>query len=106
MASTVRRMYRMLVMFPAAADPSLIDSLVERAAAALRRLRGFQTVTTSVDALMGPSARSGDFSRLMEADFATVDDALAALHDEAFQGVRAAIESLGPTLLLYELAEI
>lgn len=104
--STVRRMYRMLVMFPAAADPSLIDSLVVRAAAALRQLMGFQAVTTSVDALMGPSARSGDFSHVMEADFATVDDALAALHDEAFQGVRAAIESLGPMLLLYEVAEV
>jgi len=54
-------MYRLLVMFPAAADTSLIDSLVERAAAALRPLMGFQAVTTSVDALMGPSARSGDF---------------------------------------------
>lgn len=55
---------------------------------------------------MGPSARSGDFSRVMEAaDFATVDDALA-LHDEAFQEVWPAIESLGPMLLLYELVEI
>jgi hypothetical protein len=84
----------------------LIDSLVERAAAALRQLMGFPAVTTSADALMEPSATSGDFSRVVEADFATVDDAKAALQDEAFQGGAGSDRIARTMLSLYELAEI
>ena len=68
-------MYRMLVMFPGTVDPSVVDALVARAAAVLRVLPGYQSMTTSVDALMGPSARAGGAGRIMEADFATLDDA-------------------------------
>lgn len=91
-------------MFPGAVDPDVVDGLVARAAAALRVLPGYRSMTTSVDALMGPSARAGGASRIMEADFATLDEALSALHDPGFLQVRSAIESFEPTLLLYELA--
>ena len=76
------------------------------AAAVFRQRSGFHSVTTSVDALMGPSARAGGVSRILEADFATLDDALAALHDDAFQEVKSTIESLGTTLFLYELSDL
>ena len=55
---------------------------------------------------MGPSARAGGVSRILEADFATLDDALAALHDDAFQEVKSIIESLGTTLFLYEFSDL
>ena len=97
-------MYRMLVMYPTSADPLLVDDIVVRTAAVFNQRTGFHSVTTSVDALMGPSARAGEFSRVMEADFATVDDALAALHDDAFQEVKSITESLGSTVFLYEFS--
>jgi len=45
-------MYRMLVIFPTTADPRLVDDLIERTAARFRQLPGYQSITTSVDALM------------------------------------------------------
>jgi len=84
----------------------LVDDIVERAAAVFRQRSGFHSVTTSVDALIGPSARAGGVGRILEADFATLDDALAALHDDAFQEVKSTIESLGTTLFLYELSDL
>jgi hypothetical protein len=99
-------MYRMLVMFPTTADPGLVDDLVERTAARFRQLPGYRSITTSVDALMGPSARAGVASRIMEATFTSVDDALSALNVVDFQEVRSRIEALEPTLLLYELREL
>jgi hypothetical protein len=99
-------MFRYLVMFPAAVDPFIVDDLVARAASRLRVLPGYQSMTTSVEALMGPSAKAGGVSRIMETDFATLDDALAALHDPGFQEVRSTIEALEPTILLYELSKL
>ena len=96
----------MLAMYPTSADPLLVDDVMERTAAVFKQRSGFHSVTTSVDALMGPSARAGEVSRILEADFATLDDALAALHDDAFQEVKAITESLGTTLLLYELSDL
>jgi hypothetical protein len=93
-------------MFPRAADPVEVDELVERAAAAYRKHSGFRSVTASVDALMGPGAKAGEVGRIMEADFDTLHDALAVLHAEDFQGIKAAIESLGSTLFLYEHRDI
>ena len=84
----------------------LVDDIVERTAAAFKQRSGFRSVTTSVDALMGPSARAGEVSRILEADFATLDDALAALHDDALQEVKATTESLGTTLFLFELSDL
>ena len=90
----------MLGMYPTSADPMLVEDIVERTAAVFKQRSGFHSVTTSVDALMGPSARAGEVGRILEADFATLDDALAALHDDAFQEVKSIIESLGTTLFL------
>ena len=99
-------MYRMLAMYPTSADPLLVDDVIERTAAVFRQRSGFHSVTASVDALMGPSARAGEVSRILEVDFATLDDALAALHDDAFQEIKSITESLGTTLLLYELSDL
>ena len=99
-------MYRMLAMYPTSADPLLVDDVMERTAAVFKQRSGFHSVTSSVDALMGPSARAGEVSRILEADFATLDDALAALHDDAFQEVKSITESLGTTLILYEFSDL
>jgi len=96
----------MLAKYPTSADPVLVDDVMERTAAVFKQRSGFHSVTTSVDALMGPSARAGEVSRILEVDFATLDDALAALHDDAFQEVKSITESLGTTLLLYELSDL
>ena len=93
-------------MYPTSADPLQVADVIERTAAVFKQRSGFHSVTTSVDALMGPSARAGEVSRILEVDFATLDDALAALHDDAFQEVKSITESLGTTLLLYELSDL
>ena len=84
----------------------LVDELVVKAAATYRTCSGFRSVTASVDALLGPGAKLGEVGRIMEADFDTLDDALAVLHAEEFQDVKVAIESLGSTLFLYEHRDI
>lgn len=99
-------MYRHLVMFPQSADAVLVDDLVERAAALYKQCSGFRSITTSVDALMGPGAERGEFGRIMEVDFETLDDALAVLDAESFREIKAAIESLAPMLFLYEHREL
>jgi len=99
-------MYRHLVMFPRSADPVVVDELVAKVAAAYRESSGFRSVTASVAALMGPGAKSGEVGRILEADFETLDDALAVLHAKDFQEVKAATESLGSTLFLYEHRDI
>ena len=53
-----------------------------------------------------PSARDGDVSRILEVDFTTLDEALAALHDDAFKEIKSVTESLGTTLFLYELSDL
>ena len=93
-------------MYPTSADPLQVADVIERTAAVFKQRSGFHSVTSSVDALMGPSARAGEVSRILEADFATLDDALAALHDDTFQEVKSITESLGTTLLLYELSDL
>lgn len=98
-------MHRMLVLYPTSADPVLVDDIVERTVAVFKQRSGFHKVATSVDALMGPSARAGEVSRILEADFATLDDALAALQDDAFQEVKSITESLGTTLFLYACSD-
>ena len=42
----------------------------------------------------------------MEADFDTLDDALAVVQGERFREVMSAAESLGPTIFLFEHREI
>ena len=93
-------------MFPKSADPMLVDDIVTATASVFKKRSGYRSITTSVDALMGPSARNGKVGRIMEADFTTLDDALEALHDDAFTEVKSATESCGSTLFLYELSDL
>jgi hypothetical protein len=55
---------------------------------------------------MGPAAKAGEAGRILEADFATLDDAMTALQAEAFQDVSAATEALGSTIYLFEAQDI
>ena len=55
---------------------------------------------------MGPGARAGEAGWIVEADFPTIEDALTALHAEDFQGVKAATETLGSTIFLFEVGDV
>jgi hypothetical protein len=98
-------MYRAFSMYPKSADPLAVAGLIERTVAAFKASQGFLAATTSVDALMGPSARSGDFGRILEVDFETLEDALAAVGSEALADTKAQVEALQPMLLLYEVVD-
>lgn len=98
-------MYRTFSMYPKSADPSEVDDLIERTLAAFKASPGFVAATTSVDSLMGPSAKSGDYGRIVEVDFESLEDALGAINSEALAEARAQVEAMQPMLLLYECVD-
>lgn len=98
-------MYRTIAVFPKSADPSLVDDLVDRVATAFKGSPGCRAVTLSVDHLLGPGAKSGEFGRILEADFETLDDAMAALGDDDLQETKEAVEALDTLLLLFEAVD-
>jgi hypothetical protein len=55
---------------------------------------------------MGPGAKAGEFGRILESDFDTLEEALAVVNSDGFQEVRAATEALGPTIFVFELGNI
>ena len=99
-------MYRSLSMYPKSVDATLLQDLVERIAAVFKQSPGFRSITTSVDALMGPGAESGEFGRVVIADFDTLEDALNALQAEDFQEVGAASEAMTSAHFLFESREV
>jgi phenylalanyl-tRNA synthetase beta subunit len=99
-------MYGPLSMYLKSTDPARVEEVVQRIAAVFRQRDGFRSCTTSVDALMGPRAKSGEFARVVVVDFDTLEDALGALQSEAFGDVRTASEQLGPTHYLFECREV
>jgi hypothetical protein len=99
-------MYRALVMFPKAASPVEVDALIKDIAAAFQANPGHRLTTCSIDALMGPAAKVGEVGRILEADFATLDDAMAALQAEDFKDVKVATEALGSTIFLFEVQDL
>lgn len=99
-------MFRTIVMFPATVDQQRVDDLLAQTAAAFKERPTFRGMVTNVDGLMGPSAKSGDFGCIFEADFDDLGDLLEALNAETFQQVRDATEALEPVLLVYEYREV
>jgi len=89
-------------MFPKSASPVEVAALIEGIAASFTASPGFQAITRSAGALMGPGAKAGDVGWILEADFASLDDVMAALRAEGFQDVKAATESVGTTIFLFE----
>jgi hypothetical protein len=98
--------YRALVMFPKSASPVEVDALIEGIASSFSASAGFQAMTRSAGALMGPGAKAGQVGWILEADFASLDDVMAALHAEGFLDVKAATESVGTTIFLFEFTTV
>jgi hypothetical protein len=93
-------------MFPKSAGPVEVDALIEGIASSLKASAGSQPITRSVGSLMGPGAEAGAASCIFEADFPTLEDAMTALDAEDFQDVKAATETLGSTIFLFEVREV
>ena len=74
-------MYRSLSMYPKSADPARVEEVVQRSTAVFRRRAGFRSCTTSVDALMGPGAKGGEFARVVVVDFDTLEDRAVTVRD-------------------------
>ncbi|MFZ0325350.1 MAG: hypothetical protein WAN48_14620 [Actinomycetes bacterium] len=99
-------MYRTLVMFPRSASPTEVEALIGGIASSMRSTADCQSITRSAGALMGPGAKAGDVGWILEADFTTLDGAMAALQAPGFQEFKTATESLGTTLFLFEFQEV
>lgn len=99
-------MYRSLSLYPKSADEAAVADIVERSMAAFRASPGFIAAATSVDALMGPGAKGGEFGRVVTVDLASLDDALAVLQGEGFAEIQAASDLLDARHFLFECREI
>ena len=97
-------MYRALVMFPKSAGGARVDTLVEGIHASFTATAGFLAISRSAGALMGPGAKAGDVGWILEADFDSLEDVMAALHADSFQEWKTATESVGATIFLFEVA--
>lgn len=93
-------------MYPKSADTAQVGELTERVVAHFKRSPGFRSASVSVDALMGPGARAGEFARVLIVDFNELEDALTALNNESFQEVLAADEAVGATHFLFECRDL
>jgi hypothetical protein len=93
-------------MFPKSADPAEVDALIEGIASSLKASVGSQPITRNVGSLMGPGAEAGAAGCIFEADFHTLEDAMTALDADDFQDVKAATETLGSTIFLFEVGEV
>jgi hypothetical protein len=93
-------------MFPKSAAPVEVDALIAGIASSFKASVGSQPITRSVGSLMGPGAKAGAAGWILEADFATLEDAMTALQAEDFQDVKAATETLGSTIFLFEVREV
>ncbi len=98
-------MYRSLSMYPSSADRDEVDRVIRGTTEAFQAAPGFRSATVSVDALMGPGAKSGEFARIVMVDFDTLDDVMNALHAESLEELREASEATGATHLLFECRE-
>jgi hypothetical protein len=99
-------MYRALVMIPTTADAAEADALLESIASSFKAGEGSRVVTRNEGALMGPAAKSGEAGWILEADFLSLGDAMAALQAEGFQDTKARTEAMGSTLFLFEVREV
>jgi hypothetical protein len=93
-------------MFPKSVSPVDVDTLIEGIASSFTSSAGFQAITRSTGALMGPGAQAGEVGWILEADFANLDDVMAALNAEGFQDVKGATESVGTMIFLFELTTV
>ena len=93
-------------MFPKSADPAEVDSLIEAIASSFKASTGSRPITRNLGSLMGPGAKAGDAGWILEADFATLEDAMTALQAADFQDKKANTETLGSTIFLFEVQEL
>jgi len=99
-------MYRALVMFPKSASPAEVDALIEGIASSFRASAGSLPITRNAGSLMGPGAHAGEAGWILEADFATLEDAMTALDAEDFQDVKATAETLTSAIFLFEIVDV
>jgi hypothetical protein len=93
-------------MFPKSADPLEVDALIEGISSSFKASSGSSPITRSVGSLMGPGAKAGEAGWILEADFATLEDAMTALHADDVQEPKARTETLGSTIFLFEVREV
>jgi hypothetical protein len=93
-------------MFPRSADPAEVDALIEGIASSFKANSVSQPITRSVGSLMGPGALAEAAGSILEADFPTLEDAMAALDAEDFQDTKARVEALTSTIFLFEIADV
>ena len=99
-------MYRSLVMFPKSAGSAEVDALVASMASSFKSSAGCEAITRSEGALMGPGAQAGEAGWIVEADFRTLEDAMAALDAEGFQEVAIRVEALTSSIFLFEVSDV
>lgn len=100
-------MFRHLLVFPHSADVAVVERVVaDDLAPHFRRSDGFRSLSVSVGPLMGPAARDGGASFVVEAVFESLETSLAAISAPEFEQTATTVESLGAEILLFEFREL
>ena len=100
-------MIRHLLIFPSSVDVGVVERIVaDEMAPLFRRSEGFRSMSTSVGPLMGPSARDGRASVVVEAVFESLETSLAAISVPEFDTTATAVESLGAEIYMFEAREL
>ncbi len=100
-------MFRQLLMFPGSVDLATVERIVaDDLAPHFRRCEGFRSLSTSVGPLMGPAARDGGASVVVEAVFESLESSLAAISAPEFEPTATTVESLGAEIYLFEAREL
>ena len=93
-------------MFPKSTDPIETEAAINGIASSFKASTGSQVITRSVGSLMGPGAHAAEAGWIFEADFASLEDAIAALDAQEFQHVKAKAETLTSSIFLFEIAAL
>lgn len=99
-------MYRVLLLFPKSAGGEQVDPVIESIATSFKSRSDNANITRSVGSLMGPGAHAGTAGWILEADFPSLEAALAALDSDDFKEVKERAEQLTSDIFLFEIGEI
>ena len=95
------------MLFPSAMDRDAVERIAAAdLATAFRGSNGFRSLSVSVGPLMGPGAREGEISCVVEATFESLDTALAAIMAPSFEETKTKIEAVGVRIYLFELKDL
>lgn len=96
-------MLDVLMLFPAAADATEVDAVLDRIQAEWKEAPGFRSVRTSHGPIMSPGAPP-PYSSVLEATFDSLEAFMAQVPGPDRAEQRASLDRVGPLIMFFEVA--